>query len=174
MSEIVTREEFDQFLKIKRKIVNKIAEIASRFKDYSNIREKKITKDISGLNFDFEVPKSYDWPDNRYIGIYKPDWLTSDSFGIYTRDDDECGSDILRCYDLPISMLTMTGDQIEAEAEKFNKKIEDKRAAARKAINDTALKNMYKSYLKLKDIFDKLPKERIDEIMGEKHEQAGN
>ena len=64
MSEIVTREEFDQFLKIKRKIVNKIAEIASRFKDFSNLREKKITKDISGLNFDFEVPKSYDWTDN--------------------------------------------------------------------------------------------------------------
>jgi uncharacterized protein YdcH (DUF465 family) len=174
MSEIVTREEFDQFLKIKRKIVNKIAEIASRFKDYSNLREKKITKDISGLNFDFEAPPSYDWPDNRYIGIYKPDWLTSDSFGIYTRDDDECGRDILRCYDLPVSMLTMTGDQIEAEAEKLNKKIEDRRAAARKAVEDTALKNMYKSYLKLKDIFEKMPQSRIDEITGENHEQAGN
>lgn len=170
MSEIVTRQEFEQFVQIKHKIVNKIAEIASRFKDFPNLKEKRITKDISGLNFDFEVPQSYDWPDNRYIGIYKPDWLTSDSFGIYTRDDDGCGTDVLRCYDLPVSMLGMTGDQIEAEAEKFNKKIEEKKAAARKAVNDTALKNMYKSYLKLKDIFEKMPQERIDEITGEKHE----
>lgn len=170
MSEIVTREEFDQFVKIKRKIVNKVAEVASHFKDYSNLSEKRIRKEISGLNFDFEVPKSYDWPENRYIGIYKPDWLTSDSFGIYTRDDDGCGTDVLRCYDLPVSMLAMTGDQIEAEAEKFNKKIEEKKAAERKAVNDATLKNMYKSYLKLKDMFEKMPQERIDEITGEKHE----
>ena len=170
MSEIVTREEFEQFVKIKRKIVNKIAEIASRFKSFPNLERKKITKAISGLNFDFEAPPSYDWPDNRYIGIYKPDWLTSDSFGIYTRDDDGCGTDVLRCYDLPVSMLGMTGDQIEAEAEKFNKKIEETKAAERKAVNDATLKNMYKSYIKLKDMFEKMPQERIDEIMGEKHE----
>lgn len=170
MSEIVTRQEFEQFVKIKHKIVNKIAEIASHFKDFSNLKEKKITKDISAFSFDFEVPPSYDWPDNRYIGIYKPSWLTSDSFGIYTRDDDGCGTDILRCYDLPVSMLAMTGDQIEEEAERLSKKIEDKKAAARKAVHDSALKNMYHSYLKLKDMFEKMPKSRIDEITGEKHE----
>lgn len=170
MSEIVTREEFEQFVKIKHKIVNKIAEIASRFKDFPNLKEKKITKDLSGFNFDFEAPPSYDWPDNRYIGIYKPDWLTNDSFGIYTRDDDGCGTDILRCYDLPVSMLAMTGDQIDDGLEVLDKKIEEKKAAARKAVNDTALRNMYKSYLKLKDTFEKMPKERIDEIMGVKHE----
>ena len=174
MSEIVTRQEFEQFVQIKHKIVNKIAEIASRFKKFPNLEGKKITKEISAFSFDFEAPPSYDWPDNRYIGIYKPDWLTSDTFGIYTRDDDGCGTDVLRCYDLPVSMLAMTGDQIEAEADRFNKKIEEKRAAERKAVNAASLRNMYKSYLKLKDMFENMPKERIDEIMGEKHEQAGN
>lgn len=170
MSEIVTREEFDQFVKIKRKIVNKIAEIASCFDDFKYLKGIKISKDISGLNFDFEAPPSYDCPDNRYIGIYKPDWLTSDSFDIYTRDDDGCGTDVFRCYDLPVSMLAMGSIEIANEAERLNKKIEEKKAAERKAINDNSLKNMYKSYLKLKDMFENMPQERIDEITGEKHE----
>ena len=170
MIEIVTREEFEQFVKIKHKIVNKIAEIASCFEDFGGLKGKKISKDISGLNFDFEAPPSYDCPDNRYIGIYKPDWLTNDSFAIYTRDDDGCGTDILRCYDLPVSMLGMGSIEIANEAERLNKKIEEKKAAERKAINDNTLRNMYKSYLKLKDTFENMPQERIDEIMGGKHE----
>lgn len=48
MSEIATREQFDQFLEIKRKIVNEIAEIASNFKDCPNVEEERITRDVSG------------------------------------------------------------------------------------------------------------------------------
>lgn len=171
MSEVVTREEFDQYIKIHSKIVKKIAEIADRFKDFSNLKEKKITKDVSGLNFDFEAPPSYTWPDSRYIGIYKPDWLTSDSFGIYTREDAEDGySDLLRSYDLPVSMLAMSSEQIKAEAERLDKKIEEKIEAERKAVRDSKMKNMYNSYLKLRAVFEKMPQSRIDEITGEKHE----
>ena len=39
-----------------------------------------------------------------------------------------------------------------------------------KPLTKAALKNMYKSYLKLKDMFEEMPQERIDEITGEKHE----
>ena len=174
MSEIVTREEFDQYIKTQRKIINKVAEIASSFEDFENLREKKISKDISGLNFDFEAPPSFDAPDLHYVGIYKPEWLSTDTFGVYTRDDEASRSDVVHCYSLPVNMLAMGSIEIANEAERLNKKIEAKRAAARKAVSDNALKNMYKSYLKLKDMFEKMPQERIDEITGAKDEQAGN
>lgn len=91
--------------------MNEVAEIASSFEDFENLREKKISKDISGLNFDFEAPPSFDAPDLRYVGIYKPEWLSTDAFGVCSRDDEASRSDVAHCCSLPVNMLAMAASR---------------------------------------------------------------
>lgn len=166
MSEIVTREEFDKYIELQKKICDKVAEVASHFSKFQNTKGAMIKQEFSGLEFPIQAPPDFRNARDHYIGFRRHGWMMEDSFEIVTRDEDgDCGVSV-EYYALPVSYLGMTSEEIYDEAVRIKQNIEDKKNADKKKTMDAMLKNQYQTYLKLRAKFENMPKERIAEING--------
>lgn len=161
MSEIVTREEFDQYIELQKKICGKVVEISEQFAKCENTRNKTLKPQFTDFDFPIDVPPIFWNPSDRFLGFKKREWYKSNCFECTAREDE----DIL-AYQLPISYLSMTSEEIYAEAVRINQNIEDKKNADTEKMKNTMLKSQYQTYLNLKAKFEKMPKERIEEING--------